>query len=310
VAGPGATIFNGETSDSFHNFGFSQFVTFFHSVKSFTEYADKMNCYLYGPTYLRKVIDGTADADKVGIIFRKMNEAVSFREASADATARMRDYMLPLFYGSPRIPFAETLANPALTATAVENVRDFPFGVWDPEILGRITPETCYAAYIHLYHSFHSQGSTVNCNKWAMLENGHRWRMPFHDTRIVDILSAAPESWGRGLDFNNVKFPLKWVARNKIDFPYEVLEEGPHSYLYDVIEGFSLFAEIMYRSGVTPWFKEVLAERPYRSILSDTHFDLAYLDGLVDAYLAGREARGPDFNNLVSLALFCATGWY
>jgi len=59
VTGSGQTVFNGETSDSFHNLGFSQFVTFFHTQKPFTEYGDKMNCYLYGPSFLKKVLDNS-----------------------------------------------------------------------------------------------------------------------------------------------------------------------------------------------------------------------------------------------------------
>ncbi len=140
--------------------------------------------------------------------------------------------------------------------------------------------------------------------------NSHRWRSPFNDYRLIELLSKAPEKWGRGLELNNTKYPLKWVAKNKIKFPYELLDEGPHSYLYDVIEGFSLFAEITYRSGVTEFFKETLKGRPYKNILTDEYFDMKYLDRLCAEYLGGKEVKGQDFNNLVSLITFCITGWY
>ena len=140
--------------------------------------------------------------------------------------------------------------------------------------------------------------------------NGHSWRSPFNDYRVIDILSKAPESWGRGLDLHNTKYPLKWVAQNKIKFPYELLQEGPHSYLYDVIEGFSLVAEITYRSGVVDFFRETLVDKPYRKILSDEVFDINYLDRLCDDYLNGVEVRGQDFNNLYTIIILCITGWY
>jgi hypothetical protein len=143
-----------------------------------------------------------------------------------------------------------------------------------------------------------------------MALNGHVAVSPFNDYRIIDFLSRAPENWGRGLELNNTKYPLKWVAKNKIRFPYELLDEGPHSYLYDVIEGFSIMAEITYRSAVVDFFKDSLATRAYRNILCEEYFDLKYLDGLVDDYLNGREAKGRDFNNLVSLNTLAVTGWY
>ncbi|KKL13581.1 hypothetical protein LCGC14_2524340, partial [marine sediment metagenome] len=106
------------------------------------------------------------------------------------------------------------------------------------------------------------------------------------------------------------KYPQKWVARNKIRFPYKLLDEGPHSYLYDVIEGFSLYEEMVYRSGAADFLKQKLADKPYRSLLSDEYFDVQYLDGLVDDYLSGKEAKGKDFANLVSLLTLVITGWY
>lgn len=306
AGGGGQVIFNGETADSFHNFGFSQFATFFHDKKCFTEYADKMNCYLYGPSFFKKVNEGSHARDRVYQIFKRMTGA-EFDPGLGDREKVVQGFLFPLFYGSPRVPFARTYRNPCLRG---EKLLDFAFKQYMPEVASSLTDRNIYSWLIYLYHSFHSQGSTVNVQKHAMEHNGHRWRSPFNDYRVIDILSRAPEAWGRGLDLNNTKYPLKWVARNRIRFPYEVLEEGPHSYLYDVIEGFSLFAEITYRSGVTEFFKETLRGRPYRDILSDEYFDLKYLDGLCADFTEGREARGQDFNNLVSLVTLCVTGWY
>lgn len=309
AAGSEQVIFNGETSDSFHNFGFSQFATFFHTSKTFTEYADKMNCYLYGPSFFRKVQNNTYERDKVFQIFKKMSGNTEF-SSGLSGDALIESYLLPLFYGGPRIPFAKTLGNPALHAKGQAAITAFPYREYMPDILSGMTPENLYSWYIYQYHHLHSQGSTVNVQKHSMELNDHGWRSPFNDLRLIELLSKAPESWGRGLEMNNTKYPLKWVAKNKIKFPYELLQEGPHSYLYDVIEGFSLFAEITYRSGVTDFFKEKLRDRPYRAILTDEYFDLNYLDRLCADYLDGKETTGQDFNNLVSLITLCVTGWY
>lgn len=310
AGGDGQIVCNGETSDSFHNFGFSQFATFFHIKKSFTEYADKMNCYLYGPSFFKKAVNGTTERDRVFQIFKKMMGSVEFESVWDDRDEIISSYLFPLFYGSPRIPFAKTHENPALTKKGQAEIYGFPYREYMPEVLSSISEDNIYSWFIYLYHSFHSQGSTVNIQKHGMEYNGHRWRSPFNDYRIIEFLSKAPEKWGRGLELNNTKYPLKWVAKNKIKFPYELLEEGPHSYLYDVIEGFSLFAEITYRSGVTEFFKETLKGRPYKDILTDEYFDMKYLDRLCAEYLEGKEVKGQDFNNLVSLITLCITGWY
>lgn len=309
VGGPGQTILNGETSDSFHNFGFSQFATFFHTNKQFTEYSDKMNCYLYGPSFFKKVLGGTHMKDKVYQIFRKMTGA-DFADGLKGRDELVEAYLMPMFYGGPRVPLAKTCVNPALAAAGQEGVYKFPFRSYMPDVLNSVTPDNLYSWIIYLYHSFHAQGSTVNTQKNAMELNGHRWRQPYNDIRLLDFLSKMPESWGRGLELNNTKYPLKWVAKNRVKFPYELLDEGPHSYLYDVIEGFSLGAEVTYRSGVTDFFKDKIQGRPYRDILTDEYFDLAYLDRLTEGFLNGKEAKGADFNNLTSLLTLASTGWY
>ncbi len=310
IAGKGQVIFNGETSDSFHNFGFSQFVTFFHTKKAFTEYGDKMNCYLYGPSFFKKVLEGDFERDKVYQIFQKMAGNTSFTSGIRDRQARVESYLFPFFYGSPRIPFARTYENALLSEKGRTAVYRFPFRRYMPEILTDMNEKTLYSWLIYLYHSFHSQGSTVSIQKHAMEMNEHHWRSPFNDYRVIDALSQAPEEWGRGLELNHTKYPLKWVAQNKIPFPYETLEEGPHSYLYDVIEGFSLLAEVTYRSGMTGYFRDSLRNRPYRDILDDAYFDLPYMDDLVARFVNGKEVPGKDFNNLVSLITLCSTGWY
>ncbi|MBL0059168.1 MAG: hypothetical protein IPP35_08695 [Elusimicrobia bacterium] len=306
--GGSEVVFNGETSDSFHNFGFSQFVTFFHTVKSFTEYADKMNCYLFGPTFFKKVLDDSYLSDKVFQIFQRMKPEVKWAGAGASKAEKMRAYLSPLFHGSTRIPFARIPANPALKPSVEAQSVHYMFECF--RNLESMTPETMYSWIIYLYHSMHSQGSTVNVQKHAMAMNGHGWRSPFNDLRLIQLLSQAPESWGRGLDLHHTKYPLKWLLKNRLKFPYELLETGPHSYLYDVLEGFSLTEEIVYRSGVSEFFRQTLHSKPYRGLLDDRTFNVKYLDSIADAYLQKKETKGQDFNNLVSLITLCMTGWY
>ncbi|MDG1013886.1 MAG: hypothetical protein P8O09_01600, partial [Flavobacteriaceae bacterium] len=53
-------VFNGEISDGVHNFGFSQSLTVLdHPSLEFREYSDKMASYLYGPTFLNTILNGS-----------------------------------------------------------------------------------------------------------------------------------------------------------------------------------------------------------------------------------------------------------
>src|ERR1051325_1355111 len=133
--------------------------------------------------------------------------------------------------------------------------------------------------------------------------------LPFWDSRLHELLSAAPESWGRGLDLNPTKYPLKWTLTHRVPYPMH-MQVGPHSYLYDVDPSFSHTAELLYGSAFAPYFRGVLGRREYRHVLSADVFDLGYVDRIVDQYLAGTEVRGAEMNDLLPLSLISSVGWY
>ena len=118
-----------------------------------------------------------------------------------------------------------------------------------------------------------------------------------------------PENWGRGLDFNPTKYPLKWMLKNRIDYPMH-LQVGPHSYLYDVDHTFNHSVEIANYSAFTPVFRELLANHPYHEILSPEIFNLEYIDTIVDRYVGGEEIVGTDLNTLFPLCWLALIGWY
>ena len=73
----------------------------------------------------------------------------------------------------------------------------------------------------------------------------------------MNFFSEVPENWGRGLDLNNTKYALKFILKNKLDYPY-YLQEGPHSYTYDVQPGFSIVNEFLNNSALKRFFIEKL----------------------------------------------------
>lgn len=313
--GPGAVVLNGETSDSFHNFGFSQYKTLFHTVPGFCEYADKMNCYLFGPTFFQKVLDGQHQRDRVfSMLVNAMRCNVAGEwSSSAERTER---FLYPFFFGSahnmPRLPFVVGTRNPLLTNRCADELFSYPFREYAPSALDIIKPDNIYSVLIHLYHHFHCQGGTVSAHKYAMERNGHRLRLPFHDSCMVDFLASAPESWGRGLEINFAKYPLKEIARRKreLNFPYAQLLEGPHDYLSDTVEGYSIYDDIVHRSGLRNLFIRKLRECRFDDLLSDEYFDLKYIRQLVSQYERQDSCTRPELSNLVALITLAMIGWY
>jgi len=62
-------FYSGEISDGAHNFGFSQYVSLIDNESNgYREYADKMMCYLFGPTFFKKVLDGSYIKDPIFLL--------------------------------------------------------------------------------------------------------------------------------------------------------------------------------------------------------------------------------------------------
>ena len=74
--------------------------------------------------------------------------------------------------------------------------------------VGKINYDNLYSIYLHLYNSFHWQGGTVLALEYICDEFELNCHLPL-DSEVIKILSEMPESWGRGLDINNTKYPLK-----------------------------------------------------------------------------------------------------
>jgi hypothetical protein len=308
TTGGDETIFAGEISDGAHNLGFSQFASVFHPSQGFREYADKMAGYLFGPTFLTQLQEGVHDSDAVYAFYRaRLGEAALDQPAPTPA-GRAVQLLASLFLRWSRFPL-HSLANvKMLTPSGAEQYASTMESAYLREAGERVTPETLYAWYLHLYDSFHWQGSTVATLSLVGDALGLRMALPFWDTRLLETLSAMPEEAGRGLDLHPTKYPLKWTLEHRLDYPFH-LQVGPHSYLYDVDPSFSHSAELAYASSFAPVFKDALKAYPHRGVLDAGWFDMTYLDGVVARYLEGSEVRGGELNDLMALALTASIGW-
>jgi hypothetical protein len=213
------------------------------------------------------------------------------------------------FISSARIPFISLSNNKLITAQGRDKYQSTMHKGYFTDFVKDVTPQTLYAWILHLYNSFHWQGSTVKGMSAAATHYGLNISMPFWDSRLHSFLSAMPESWGRGLDIKPTKYPLKWMLKNKVDYPFH-LQVGPHSYLYDIDPNWSADADIIYGSSGKPYFKEAIKKYQYEAILQPSHFNLPYLKKLTDDYVNDKKVTGQertDLKNLIGLSLI---GWY
>ena len=304
-------VFNGDISDGAYNLGFSQFATVReHPDLNFREYSDKMASYLFGPTFFSRLLKRTFNNDFVYDALRSRMKGVVFDDPSKmDQTTLKVRYLESFFLSARRFPFVSLDNSKLLTKDGIESYRAMMYDSYFKDIANILSPENIYACILQLYNSFHWQGGTVKGRTHASDHYQVDVSMPFWDSRIQSFLSAMPESWGRGLDLNPTKYPLKWMLKNKVDYPLH-LQVGPHSYLYDIDPSWSADADILYGSAGKPYFKELIEDYKYEEIMSESHFNLQYLRKLTDDYCKDKVVTGQERTDLRNLISLCMVGWY
>ena len=308
ISKPGAVIFAGEISDGAHNLGFSQYFSIYHPASHpFREYSDKMASYLFGPTFLKQMIEGNYEDDPVWKIFKPYHKETKFDKLTEGKDEITYQLISTFFLSGGRIPLYAKQNGKLLTKKGVENFLNESQKTYLKGFYGKINENNIYSHYLHLYHSFHWQGGTVNTLEHICENLGFKCRLPFLDKSLIDFLSEMPESWGRGLDINNTKYPLKWMLSNRVDYPIH-FQEGPRSYLYDVNPSFSHAAEIMYSSSFTDIYKEIFMKKEFINNMDPDLFDIEYLNKIIDSYLKGEEASGQTLSDLYVLGNFAAIG--
>lgn len=298
-SGDGNVIFNGETSDGAHNFGFSQFATILeHPDLSFREYSDKMHCYLYGPTFFKSIENDEFSSD---FVYKSLSARSCLNRYTISKNWKF-DYALSFFFGSARIPFAPPSYNSFLSKIGSKKVEEFLLTTLN-EFCLNATAENIYSWWLFLYNSFHWQGGTVRGLQIAPEIFGQNVKAPFWDIRVQDFLSVMPEKFGRGLDLNTVKYPLKTVLSEKINYPIG-LQKGPHSYLYDIDPNWSADADILYGSSRVSHFKTLFNSQLFCDLVDSGYIEKDYVKGISNKYKEGIELKGTeliDIKNIISV---------
>ncbi|MCX6158533.1 MAG: asparagine synthase-related protein [Ignavibacteriae bacterium] len=302
-AGKEDKVFSGEISDGVHNFGFSQYATILnHPDLNFREYADKMSSYLFGPSFYKSVKEGYFQKDVVYNYLKSRYPENSFTERTTDDKIELNlEFLSSFFFSKARIPFYDNMSNGLIKESAKEIFNNLKKD-YLLQYAKLLNENNIYSILINLYNSFHWQGSTIKAISKPLENYGKDIKLPFWDRYLQEYLQKMPENFGRGLDFNNTKYPLKWVLKNKINYPIH-LQKGPHSYLYDVNPGFSHLSETINASNVKENFKSKLNDKNLEKFSNDL-FDTEYLSKISNKYKESVELAGPELNDLSSLVLF------
>ncbi len=302
--GKECSIYCGEISDGAHNLGFSQYVSIFHpSSFIFREYSDKMNSYLFGPTFLNYVYSKkNLRLDPVFSIFYKNLKEFDLKNIKGNKYQIHTEFLSSFFLRSSRLPFISIKSLKLLNFKGQKEYENLMKKKSIEKYSKILNLKNIYSIYLYLYNFFHWQGSTVISFEKTCEYFGLKGHLPFLDRKIQKILSQLPENCGRGLDFNNTKFLLKEMLKKKIKYPIN-LQSGPHSYLYDVDVNFNHSHELLYKSSLRKLFVTKLRKKKFLSNLDKSKFNINYINKLIIDYIHNKKVSGQDLSNLLSIAM-------
>lgn len=300
--GEDVVVFSGEASDSLHNYGFSQYISIPHGNDDFAEYADKMKNYLFGPTFFKKVMANTFLNDAVYKIFLNFNRDKKFVDVKSLSTKRKKYFYLSSFiFSDLRIPFRALDYTKYIKANFHREFEKWVEKEYFAEPVENISENNLYYYFSYLYVLFHLQSPQVQIYR-NVLKNV---RFPFVDLNMFKFLYKMPESFGRGLNFNSIKYPLKTLARK--DFPKElirVVESGPHSYLSEV-KDVNIYDDYLLQGPIYAYIKDNLDFKKIKHLFPRRIFHVDRIENFVSSFKRGKlkDISSNDGKLLITLTL-------
>ena len=126
-----------------------------------------------------------------------------------------------------------------------------------------------------------------------------KMHFPFWNIEIQNFTNKMPENWGRGLELRPTKFPLKESFKKYLSYP-SYLEEGPHSYMYDINEFVSSHTELIINKKTRRYILKILNKYHPLDFLDNLNFNHNLINKHIKEYSKGNEKF--TFNN-------CNTIW-
>jgi hypothetical protein len=296
------TVFSGEMSDGAHNLGFSQFTTIFHpNSKTFREYSDKMMSYLFGPTFLKNLQNKNFSEDPVWRLLRgKFNKKIEFPYKKSSFENIKKIFLRSFFAQSTRFPMYSLENEIFLSSKGRESYNKYMNLNYLDYYSKKLNNKNHYSIFLNLYNSFHWQGSTIATLKACADYHDLNICNPFHSLKMIEFLEKMPENWGRGLDLNPTKFPLKEMLKEKLNYPFH-LQTGPHAYVYDTNFRFNHVEELLLRSKLNSIAKKKLDSSHLISNLDKNHFNITYIYKIINMYKKNINLNLKEINDLSSL---------
>lgn len=316
TAEQGTRVFNGEASDSIHNFGFSQFVSVNYDNMQLREIADKGKSYLYGPSFFSGIDNKQCDKDKVYEFFNSYYGKEKFIDIGPlSSNQRRKSYFEAFMLSYPRIPFAKWQIDVAKESLQ-HNFANFINAEYLGDMVEQCRPETLYYWLLQLYRRFHFNSHQIGITQVALQPHRLHCAMPFLDSHLLDYMYRMPEDWGRGLELRTTKYPLRFLAEHKWRIPLDVLmEKGPHSYIAERDRRWSysggawnIYCEIMYKSVFSAYFKSIFVATKVEDVFDSSLFEVEKLRSIIDNYVAGVE-KPSDVTLLFRLAILFSIGF-
>jgi len=294
-------VYAGEVSDGVHNFGFSQFYSQIdHEANGFREYADKKMSYLYSPSFIKKILNNTYEDD---FIFKEISKYKDIKLIKKERLSTIKNIFYELSYNlfntNNRYPLNEETTSifkknlhPILKKYLIKNY----FSKMNIKNMRQI-----YSGYINLYNSFHWQGSTISTMYNFCKENQLTMYLPFWNPILHNFLSKMPESWGRGLETNNVKYPLKESFRRYLRYP-PMLEKGHHSYLYDIKKFSDPILEVIINKKTKNYIERIVNKYHPNDFLDKNYFNTAEIYKIINDY---KKNENVEKNSTLIFRLYC-----
>ena len=278
-------LFNGECSDSLHNFGFSQGMTMLHDSRAFREYADKMSSYIYSPTFYQKIVDDTYKDDAVYKILKNGK----FQKNTPDN--RVFEWLFDFV-------FRKDIKNKFISSDAMNSFKLWTRENYFEKIIQNITKENLYYWLYRIYLDFHLQGTNIS----KIIVETPNIRMPYYDYNLFKFLASIPEYWGRDLEMNPTKYPIKKIIQSgRYDFPLHLFDKGVSSYTSEFNPGVSWHDEFMRKSNLSDhFFKTVDFDCKIDEMYSSKYFDVKTMKNYI-ASARDSVIDGIDFNLLLCL---------
>ena len=292
-------VFCGDVSDGAHNFGFSQYATFLnHDDLNLREYFDKMHSYMYSPSFFSKIQNKNFNNDYVFNTLIKLKNVKLFKNIEKNKVLK---YIMPLFLSQNRLPFENFLNSNLFTQLGKFSLFNIMQKDYFDNVVKIIDTKNFYGLILKLYNSFHWQSTQVRCMIHAPYFFGMRSYAPFRDTSVLKFLSVMPENWGRGLELESTKYPLKEILKDKtLNYPTKI-QIGPHSYLYDTNPRWNPKEDLIYYSKARVMFINSLKKLDINKFFEKKIFNISKLNKLKKNYLKNKKEKGKQIDEIFNL---------